>query len=383
MHKTRILIFILFFTIFSINSSCAFAQSPEALSACLTNKKFIMYGKADCVNCDLQKSYFGSNFSNIIYIDCTDNSVLCQKKQIHGYPTWEDANGNLYRGAIPLDMLEKLSGCFGKKIEANTGQNSSSSASIFELSLIPLAFLAGFLSFFAPCALPLFPAYFSIMTGFTFSQLYGLQFEKIRGRVLFSSLFFVTGFTIVFTILGAISSVVGKFLTTYLPVLLKTSGAFLIILGLVQLGVIKFHALEFDYAWKVQRRLTRLGFITAFITGITAALSWIPCIGPLLTPILMMAANSQTVLQGSFLLFIYASGLSVPFLLGSLFFPFIVDLLHDHRVLFHRISQIAGLFLIAFGIILVIDKYQTLLDTVKGQFTINIFEIWQHITGKI
>lgn len=370
MHKKLLIILISFLVFFLLKKpSVLYGQSPDELATCLRAKGFVVYGKADCPNCDLQKSYFGESFSKIKYIECSQNRQLCADKKIRGYPTWEDAKGNLYPGAIPLDVLAKLSGCAPN--DQSIIATQSSIPTIFDAiqkQQYILAFIAGFLSFFAPCCLPLFPTYFSIITGFTFAQLYGLQFGKIRSRVFLCALFFVTGFVVVYTLLGAISSVVGKLLEMYLPLLLRISGLFLIILGIVQLGIIKFHSLEFDYAWNIQKKLARLGYITALMTGIAAALSWIPCIGPLLSPILLLAAKSETVLQGSLLLFIYSLGLTTPFLLGSLFFPPIVDILHEHRIFFHRISQSAGLMLIGFGSLLLTGRYQAFIDFIYTYF---------------
>lgn len=361
-----------------------FAQSAQSLSLCLKDKGFIEYGTLDCPNCELQKSYFGPSFSNIPSVRCDVNPQLCQTKQIRGYPTWEDAKGNLYRGAIPLPVLSQLSGCTDTPQTVQTDQNpfrAWTGNTIF--SPLFLAFIAGLLSFFAPCCLPLFPAYFSVITGFTFAQLYGLEFKKIRGRVLISGLCFIAGFVVVYTAMGVVSSLVGKLLEIYLPLLLRVSGIFLIILGFVQLGVVKINALEFDYAWNVQKRLSHLGYITALVTGVAAALSWIPCIGPLLSPILLMAAKSDTVVQGTLLLFIYALGLSTPFFLGSLFFPSIVNALRDKRLLFHRVSQLAGLFLLAFGCILLVGKYQEFLDWMKFNINGNALTFWNYVKGKI
>lgn len=219
------------------------------------------------------------------------------------------------------------------------------------------SYLAGLISFFAPCCLPLFPSYFSVISGFTFADLYGLDFSKIRLRVFASSLFFITGFSLVYTILGATSSIVGQILYIYLPLFLRLSGLFLIGLGLIQLGVGKMGTFRFDFAWNIQRRLIHLGYVTALATGVAAGLSWIPCIGPLLTPILLLSARSQTAFQGALLLFIYSMGLTLPFLLGGLFFPSLSKKLEQHRQVFHRLSQVAGVFLILFGVVLISGKY--------------------------
>jgi len=219
------------------------------------------------------------------------------------------------------------------------------------------SFLAGLVSFFAPCLLPLFPTYFSVISGFTFSQLYGLDFDRVRGRVFVSSLFFVAGFSLVFTLLGATGSLVGKLLEEYLSWLLRLSGFLLLGLGAVQLGLVKIEPLRFDYAWNIQKKLTNLGFFTALITGIASAFSWIPCVGPLLAPIFLLAARSGTVGYGIVLLFVYSLGLTTPFLIAGLFFPLIVSTLQKYRKIFHFLSLAAGIILIGYGIVLILDKY--------------------------
>ncbi len=232
------------------------------------------------------------------------------------------------------------------------------------------SYLSGLISFFAPCLLPLFPTYFTVITGFTFSELYGLEFSKIRGRVFASSLFFAAGFVTVFTLLGLTGSLIGQIIGSYMPLLLRFSGAILIVMGLVQLGVIKLDLLRFDYAWKIQHKLTHLGFFTAFATGVAAALSWIPCIGPLLAPILLLAGSSETVIHGGLLLFVFSLGLVSPFIAAGLFFPNVVGKLRSHSASLHRLSQIAGIVLIVFGVILFFDQYRVFL----GLFGTNLFD---------
>jgi cytochrome c-type biogenesis protein len=120
--------------------------------------------------------------------------------------------------------------------------------------------------------------------------------------------------------------------------------------------------LEFDFAWRVQKRLMHLGFITAGVTGVAAALCWIPCVSPLLTPILILSARSETVVYGAFLLFVYSLGLTLPFILGGLFFPTVFKILSEHRQALHKISVLAGIFLVVFGAILIFDQYRLFID---------------------
>lgn len=238
------------------------------------------------------------------------------------------------------------------------------------------AFIAGLLSFFAPCLVPLLPSYFSIITGFTFADLYGLEFSKIRMRVFLSSFFFAAGFVTFYSILGTTGSYFGKLLNEQLQLMLKFSGVFLIFLGLIQLEVIRFDFLNFDYAWRIQRRLTKLGYLTAFLTGLVCALIWIPCIGQILAPILFLAATSTNALQGFVYLFVFSLGLATPFLILGLFFPTIFTILQKYRFVFHYLSRLAGIILIIFGIIIVLGKYQLFIITIT-----NLWEDLEHLGG--
>jgi cytochrome c-type biogenesis protein len=228
-----------------------------------------------------------------------------------------------------------------------------------------LAYISGFASFFSPCLIPLLPSYFAVITGFTLKDLYGLDFKSLRLRVFLSSLFFVAGFSLVYSLLGATGTLIGKYLNSSIPSLIRLSGIFLILLGLVQLGVIKFKSLEFDFAWNVQKKLAKLGYFNAFITGIALALIWIPCVGQILTAMLILASNSQTATQGLMLLFIFSLGLGTPFLLLGLFFPWIFPKIGEHRQLLHSLNLGGGVLLIIFGIVLVANQYGYYLQLLK------------------
>jgi cytochrome c-type biogenesis protein len=222
---------------------------------------------------------------------------------------------------------------------------------------IPIAYLAGIASFFSPCLIPLLPSYYTAITGFTFKELYGINFSGIRTRVFLSSVFFVLGFASVYSILGATGAVVGRFIQDNINILIRFSGIFIILLGLIQLGVIRFNSIEFDYAWNIQKKLARLGYLSAFITGLSCALIWMPCVGQILGAMLIIASKTETAFRGFTLLLVFSLGLGTPFLLLGLFFPYIFRLLQSKRELFHYLSQIAGVILILFGVVLLIDQY--------------------------
>ena len=341
------------------------------LARCLAENRFTMYGRGGCSACALEKSYFGESFSTIPYVECDltpENRAVCDQKGISAYPTWEDAAGKQYKGAIPLDKLAELAGCEKESpAPINIRQLKEKSTPLIKILSVNAwkywgIFLAGLISFLAPCLIPLFPSYFSIITGYTFADLYGLEDFAAKRRVFISALFFSLGFAIVFTLLGLTGSFIGQLLKDELPILLKISGGMMVILGLMQLGRIKIPSLEFDYAWVVQKRLAKLGYLSATVAGIASALCWIPCIGPILASVLLLSSNSKTVFEGMSLLFVYSLGVSFPFLLGGLFFHRVFDFIRNHRSLLHRISQLAGLVLIAFGAVLIAGKYSLFLD---------------------
>lgn len=233
-----------------------------------------------------------------------------------------------------------------------------------------VAYLAGLAGFFSPCLIPLLPSYFSIITGFTLKDLYGLNFKDLRLRVFFSSLFFILGFAVIYSLLGATGSLLGQLLNQHTNLLIRLSGLFLIILGLIQLSIIKFKGLEFDYAWLVQKKLARLGFLNAFLTGVAMALIWIPCVGQLVTGMLILASQTETTTQGISLLFTFSLGLGTPFLLLGLFFPVIFPWLQKNRPLLHLINLGAGGLLIIFGIVLATNQYFYYLELLKSLFPI-------------
>ncbi|MBI2616544.1 sulfite exporter TauE/SafE family protein [Candidatus Gottesmanbacteria bacterium] len=230
------------------------------------------------------------------------------------------------------------------------------------------SYIAGLISFIAPCLLPLLPSYFSAISGVTFQELYGLSERHIRSRIIGNSFLFVSGFALVYTILGATGSIVGIFMQANLSLLLRIGGIIMIFFGLSQLGVIHTSFLKFDYAWNVQKKLTHLGFFSSFATGIVAAISWIPCISVTLTPILLLASSKTTVWEGSLLLFIFSLGIGTPFIIAGLLFPSVYPRIQSNRRLFHGISTIAASITLLFGILLVSGKYQLVVRMVQRVF---------------
>lgn len=220
-----------------------------------------------------------------------------------------------------------------------------------------VAYIAGLTSFFSPCLLPLLPSYFTVLTGFTFKELYGLEEKHVRLRMWSSSIIFVIGFSLVYSLLGLTSSAIGAILQDNINLLVRASGAVLVFLGLIQLGVINFEGLQYDYVWNIQKRITNLGYISAFLMGISCALIWIPCVGQILGSILLLASKTSSTYNGFLLLLLYSLGLGTPFIVLGFSFPKIYSLIRQYRQFLIYANRSAGAIMILFGIILILNQY--------------------------
>jgi cytochrome c-type biogenesis protein len=220
---------------------------------------------------------------------------------------------------------------------------------------IPMAFLAGLLSFLSPCVLPLLPSYVSFITGISFEQ---LTSEKDRKRVRFltitNSFAFVAGFSAVFISLGASSSFFGQLLYRYQEWIRIVGGILVIIFGLFISGIIKLDL--FLKEKKLHLHGKPAGYLGSFLVGMTFAAAWSPCIGPILGTILLYAASEGSTSYGLKLLSVYSLGLGLPFFLSSLALN---TFLSYSKVLYRFMRAImlsSGLLLIIFGIMLLSNK---------------------------
>ena len=176
-----------------------------------------------------------------------------------------------------------------------------------------LALIAGVLSFTSPCCLPLMPGYVSYVSGVAGSS---SEIVAVRTRVVAAALLFVLGFATVFTLLGASASVLGSVLLANRQMLIRVGGAFVILMGLVAMGLFRIPLLYRER--RVDLGRIRSGPIGAVPLGMAFAVGWTPCIGPVLAGILTAAASTGTAFSGATLLFVYSLGLGVPFILLAL-----------------------------------------------------------------
>jgi cytochrome c-type biogenesis protein len=216
------------------------------------------------------------------------------------------------------------------------------------------ALLAGLLSFFSPCVLPLIPAYFTFITGFSLDELTTRQDMEIRKKVILSTIAYILGFSFIFILLGASASFLGSYLFQYINTIRIVGGVFIIIFGLHLTGVFRIRMLEFEKRVHLDKK--PIHFLGTFIIGMAFGTGWSPCIGPLLGSILIIAGSKDTVFQGIGLLSVYSLGLGIPFLVLSIFINFILTFLKKAAPAMRYLNIIGGILLIIVGLLLVTNK---------------------------
>jgi cytochrome c-type biogenesis protein len=216
-----------------------------------------------------------------------------------------------------------------------------------------LAFWGGIVSFFSPCILPLIPLYISYISGVSS---YSPEIEHSRSFLIARVLVFVLGFSFVFMALGASASFIGNWIMNYREIFLRAGGIILIIFGVSFLGVFKIPFLYREFKINIKGVG---GYLGAFILGMTFALGWTPCVTPILSSILIFAATEDSVYKGMWLLFIYALGLGIPFIVVAIFWERYVKNVSRIRRFIPYISFVGGIFIIIVGILMLSGKMFT------------------------
>lgn len=216
------------------------------------------------------------------------------------------------------------------------------------------SFLAGLLGFISPCVLPLVPVYIGMMSKKAIYRDKDIKFSE-RLYLFINSLLFVLGFTIVFIILGSTATFLGQVLSDYASIISRIGGGILIIFGLHYMGLFRIRFLNFEKRFKMPDSL-KSGYLSSFIFGIIFSFGWIPCVGIILSGILLLASKLDTLLEGILLLGVFSIGLGLPFILASIFISFFSRLLKRLNKHLNVVSIISGVFIIALGIVFVTDS---------------------------
>jgi cytochrome c-type biogenesis protein len=220
---------------------------------------------------------------------------------------------------------------------------------------ILLAFSAGLLSFLSPCVLPLVPAYISYLTGSSIDE---LKAGKTKLFTLYKSLGFVLGFSIIFILMGVSITSLGKLLITHKDVFRKIGGALIIVFGLHTIGIFRiklfYREKRFLYFDKIK------GPFSSVIMGMAFATGWTPCIGPILSSILIYATSMDSINKGMLLLIMYSIGLAVPFILTAMVIEGFSEQFKKFSKYLPIISIISGVLMIIMGIMIFTNKLAVL-----------------------
>ena len=234
---------------------------------------------------------------------------------------------------------------------------------------LPVALVAGLVSFFSPCVIPLLPGYLSYATGLSGADLADGKAADHRGRMLLGSLLFVLGFAAVFVSIGAASGALGQWLREYQREITVVSGVVIIVLGLAFAGLVP--ALQRE--WRVHK-VPAVGLAAAPLIGIIFGLGWTPCIGPTLGVILTLSVNEATAARGALLSGVYAVGLGIPFVIAGLAYRRALGAVSFVRRHQAWVTRIGGLMLVLVGLALVTGAWDQLVTWVQIQL-VSDFEV--------
>jgi cytochrome c-type biogenesis protein len=220
------------------------------------------------------------------------------------------------------------------------------------------ALVAGALSFLSPCVLPLIIPYLGFLGGVTLRATPSGPVAEApdRARVLVAALFFVLGFATVFTALGTTASLVSQLLADHLDTLAILAGLVLIAFGLHFTGLLRLSFLNYEKRFEVARK--PVSAVGAYVVGLAFAFGWTPCVGPVLAGILTIAAAADSAWQGAALLFTYALGIGIPFLLAAAFVTPFLRFVQGFRRYFRAVEFAVGGLLVLTGVMVLTGTFQ-------------------------
>ena len=225
------------------------------------------------------------------------------------------------------------------------------------LLALPLAAVAGLVSFLSPCVVPLLPGYLSYATGLSGADLEDAK----RGRMVLGSFLFVLGFSAVFVVYGGVFGSLGAWLVTYQRQISIVLGVFTIVVGLAFFGAIPW--LQRDVRI---HRVPAVGLAAAPMLGVLFAIGWTPCVGPTLSAVQALAIHEGTATRGAILSAAYSMGLGIPFIVAGLMYRRTLGAIRWVRRHQVWVTRIGGLMLIAVGLLLVSGLWDQWVADLRG-----------------
>lgn len=224
---------------------------------------------------------------------------------------------------------------------------------------IAIAFMAGLLSFLSPCVLPLVPSYVTFITGLSVEDV-----SKSRRLAVIHALLFISGFTLIFMLLGAGATTLGFVVKSNRIWMARIGGGLIIVFGLYLLGVLNIGA--FARERRVHLADKPMGYLGSVLVGITFGAGWSPCIGPILGAILTYTASEADLQRGMLLLFAYSMGLAVPFLAAAFAVDWFLTVFARFKGYLGYVQKVAGVLLIVVGLLMVTNYFTILATMLRG-----------------
>lgn len=225
-----------------------------------------------------------------------------------------------------------------------------------------VAFVAGLLSFLSPCVLPVVPSYLSYITGIAGAAEIGAR----RHLALLHALLFVCGFSLIFIVLGATATALGRVLNYYQHWLERAGGLLIIVFGLYTMGALKIGVLSREMRFQLGDK--PIGFLGSGLAGMAFGAGWTPCIGPILGSILLYitASPDADLSRGIPLMLAYSAGLAIPFLVAAAAFERFLLVSKKFKQHIVWVERVAGVLLILFGLLLVTGTFSKLAGMLSG-----------------
>jgi cytochrome c-type biogenesis protein len=218
----------------------------------------------------------------------------------------------------------------------------------------------GLISFASPCILPLIPSYVSYITGISYDDLVSQESRRKNMSITFlHSVAFVSGFTIIFVLLGATASLAGSVLSQHLDLIRIVGGVLIIIMGVFVMDVVNIPFLQREA--KLQLKTRPAGYAGTLVVGMIFGAGWTPCTGPFLGSVLALAMETDTLGRGMALLTFYSFGLGIPFILSAIAISAFLSSFNKLRKHFKVIKIVSGAILVIMGVLLVTDKMTILI----------------------
>ncbi|MBF9068069.1 cytochrome c biogenesis CcdA family protein [Streptacidiphilus fuscans] len=228
------------------------------------------------------------------------------------------------------------------------------------LLAIPVAMLAGLVSFFSPCVLPLVPGYLSYVTGFSAADLADADGRR-RGRMALGALLFVLGFSAVFVSFGALFGYFGVTLQAHEKLISEISGGLIILLGLAFMGLLP----GFTQRELRSHRKPVVGLIGAPLLGVVFGIGWTPCVGPTLGAVNLLSSNEASAGRGALLTVAYCLGLGVPFIVAALAFRKTIGAFGWIKRHYQWVMRVGGGMLVLVGALLISGLWTDLVNQLQ------------------